>query len=213
MSKRSAGEELQWKREELKMLTPLQLLVRSFGRATYMQMAQIAQSALIFFAHPARKVWIVQPLIARRLRHILQHPQSLLNRLAALRWHLLPFRQHIIAHVIALLRRHPLPDLRALLQLFLLHWRQIPQPLLVLRKPLPFQRRHTAEAIPRIRRRRPIQILRPVRPILLNWSSLAFGTLRSTLRRPLRRMIGPSLRVRTIGVLPVAMLRPSARRH
>jgi hypothetical protein len=199
------------------MLTPLQLLVRPFGRAAHMQMAQIAQRALIFFAHPARKVRIVQPLIASGLRHILQHPQPLLNRLPALRWHLLPFRQHIVAHVIALLRRHLLPHLRALLQLFLLHRRQIPQPLLVLRKSLPLQRRHTAEAIPRIRRRRPIQILRPVRPILLNWSSLALATLCSTLRRPLcrplRLAIGPSLRTRTIGVLPVAMLRPGARRH
>jgi hypothetical protein len=202
------------------------LLVRPFRRAAHMQMAQIAQRALIFFAHPARKVRIIQPLIPRRLRHILQHPQPLLNRLAALRRHLLPFRQHIVAHVIALLRRHLLPHLRALLQLFLLHRRQIPQPLLVLRKSLPFQRRHTAEAIPRVRRRRPIQILRPVRPIeilrrwrpiLLNWSSLALATLWPTLRRPLwrplRRTIGPSLRVRTICVLPVAMLRPGARRH
>ena len=90
-----------------------------------MQVAQIPQRRSILFVHPTREVRIVQPLIPCRFRHVLQHTQPLLNRLPTLRRYLLPFRQHFIANVVALLRRHLLPDLRSLAQLLLLLWRKL----------------------------------------------------------------------------------------
>src|SRR6266850_8384843 len=106
-----------------------------------MQVAQISQRRSIVVAHPAREVRIVQPLVARRFRHILQHAQPLLNRLPALRRHLPPSRQHIIAHIVLLLRRHLLPDLRPLPKLLLLLWRKLPESsLILLESPLFFWR-------------------------------------------------------------------------
>ena len=93
-----------------------------------MQVAQIPQRRPIFLAHPARKIRIIQPLIPRRLRHILQHAQSLPNRLLPIGRHLPPLRQHIVPNVIALLRCQPAP-LLARRQFLLLRRRQMPQSL------------------------------------------------------------------------------------
>src|SRR5882724_3987233 len=117
-----------------------------------MQVAQIPQRRSVFIVHPAREVWIVQPSVARRFRHILQQAQSLLNRLPAVRRHLPPSRQHIIAHVVLLLRRHLLPDLRSLAQLLLLLWRKLPESSLILLESPPFFRREFTRTPRRIRR-------------------------------------------------------------
>src|SRR5712664_4847125 len=123
-----------------------------------MQVAQISQRRSIFIVHPAREVRIVQPLVARRFRHILQHAQSLLNRLPALRRHLPPSRQHFIAHMVLLLRRHLLPDLRSLAQLLLLLWRKLLEsPLILLESPA-FLRREVSRTPRCIRRTVPIKI-------------------------------------------------------
>src|SRR6266849_9870390 len=123
-----------------------------------MQVAQIPQRRSIVIAHPAREVRIVQPLVARRFRHILQHAQSLLNRLPALRRHLPPSGQHIIAHVVALRRRHLLPDLRSLAQLLLLLWRKLLESSFILLKSPPFFRREFSRTPRRTRRTVPIKI-------------------------------------------------------
>ena len=65
------------------------LLVRRIGR-THMHVAQIPECGLILFTHPPGKIRIIQPLIFRRLGHVLQHLQLLSNRLPPLRRHLLP---------------------------------------------------------------------------------------------------------------------------
>ena len=126
-----------------------------------MQMTQIPQRRLILFTHPLRKPRIIQPLISRRLRHILEHSQPIPNRLLPVRRHLPPLWQHIIPHVLALLRRHPVPHLRAIPQHLLLRRRQALQPLFVLQNPLPVRRRHILPAILHVRlsrSRRPIQV-------------------------------------------------------
>src|SRR5467141_1196233 len=123
-----------------------------------MQVAQISQRRSIFIAHPAREVRIVQPLVARRFRHVLQHAQPLLNRLPALRRHLLPSRQHFIADVVALLRRHLLPDLRSLAQLLLLRRRKLPESLLIPLQSLPFFRRELARTHRRVWGTVPVEI-------------------------------------------------------
>ena len=97
-----------------------------------MHVAQFMQHGLVFFTHAARKIRIIQMLISRRLRHILQHAQPLPNRSLAVRGQLLPFRQHIIADVFALFRRHLLPDLRPIAQLLLLLRRQLIETPLIL---------------------------------------------------------------------------------
>jgi hypothetical protein len=108
------------------------VLPRLFRRPTHMQMAQIAQRRTIFLAHAARKVRVIQPLIPRAFRHILQQPQSLLHRLTPVRRHLSPSRQHVILDMLALLRSHSLPDLRAIAQNLALRRRQPLQSLFVL---------------------------------------------------------------------------------
>jgi len=117
-----------------------------------MQVAQIPQRGSIIFTHPARKIRIIQPLISRRFRHILQHAQPLLNRLLAVRRHLFPFGQHVIPDMVPLVRRHPSPDLRALAKLLLLSRRQPPQSLFILREPLLFLRRHIPQTFLHVRR-------------------------------------------------------------
>jgi hypothetical protein len=83
-------------------------------------MAQIAQRCPVFIAHASGEIRIVQPLISRGLRHILQHAQPLLNRVPAVRRQLLPSRQHIVSHVSTLLWRHAIPYPRAIAHILLL---------------------------------------------------------------------------------------------
>jgi hypothetical protein len=85
-----------------------------------MQVAQVSQGRLILFAHSAGKIWIVQVLVPRRLRHILQHAEAASNRPLPVRRKLLPFRQDIVLDVISLLRSQASPHTLALAQFLLL---------------------------------------------------------------------------------------------
>src|SRR5260370_335702 len=125
-------------------------------------MAQIAQRRFIFLAHPPREIRIIQMLVARRLRHVLQHAQSLLDRALGVRGHLLPLRQDITADVLALFRRQLIPHLRALLQFLPLCWRQFLQPPIVLQDLLLFLRIQAVEISSRrriVRRRWTVRII------------------------------------------------------
>ena len=132
-----------------------------------MQMAQIPQRRLIIVAHSARELRIIQPLIPRRLRHILQHAQSLSNRLTPILRHLLPLGQYIIPNVILLLRTQPAPLLSSPVQFLFLRWREIPVLVVVLENLLPILRRQIAEfSLLRrrhVRRRRPVRIVVRIR--------------------------------------------------
>lgn len=99
-------------------------------------MAQITQHGAVFSAHTARKVGVVQMLVARELRHILQNAQTLLDGLLSLGRQITPARQHFIFNVIALLRRHLLPHPFAVTQVLLLLWRQLPKTSLILQHSL-----------------------------------------------------------------------------
>ena len=99
-------------------------------------MAQIAQRSTVFFAHTPREVGVFQMLIARKLGHVLKHAQTLLNRFLSLWRQIAPVGQHFIFDVIALLRRHLLPDALAVAHILLLLRRQLPKALLILEHPL-----------------------------------------------------------------------------
>ena len=71
------------------------LFLRPVRRAN-MLVTQIPQHLPVILAHPAREVWVIQMPIPRRLRHILQHAQFLLNHLLALPRHLAPLRQDVV---------------------------------------------------------------------------------------------------------------------
>jgi hypothetical protein len=176
-----------------------------------MQVTQIPQRRLILVTHPLRKPRIIQPLIPRRLRHVLQHPQPIANRLLPVRRHLAPLRQHIVPHVIALLRRHPIPHLRAIPQHLLLRWRHALQPLFVLQSPLPVRRRHIPPAILSIRR----LIRRPIR-IRLSISARPRDSLRAAgtgIRRPIRMRVLPRSLRACFRPLPMTLRRIHLRRH
>src|SRR5215468_344010 len=83
----------------------LPLFSRGLRRSPEMRVTQILQHRLFVVAHPLREVRVIQPLVARRFRHILKHAQLLLHHLLAVPRHLLPLRQHIAFDVLALLRR------------------------------------------------------------------------------------------------------------
>ncbi len=76
-----------------------------------MQMAQIMQRLPVLIAHSTRKIRVAQPPVPRRLRHILQHAQLLLNHLLPLPRNLPPSRQNVVFHVAPLFRRHSPPGI------------------------------------------------------------------------------------------------------
>jgi hypothetical protein len=102
-------------------------------RAADVLVRQIAQHIFIFFAHAAREARIIQVPVARIFRHILQHAQPVLNRSLALRRHLFPLWQNVIANVLALRWGHPFPRARAIAKLLLLRGRQMPKLFFALR--------------------------------------------------------------------------------
>ena len=114
------------------MLALVRIIRWRIRGATYVQMAQIAQRSAVFWAHAASEVRVVQMLIARELRHVLKNAQTLLDSFLSLRRQIAPSRQHFIFNVIALLRRHLLPDALAVAHILLLLRRQLPKALLIL---------------------------------------------------------------------------------
>ena len=136
-------------------------------RRTNMLVTQIPQHLPVIFAHPAREVRIIQMSVARRLRHILQHAQPVLNGPLPVRRQLLPPGQHIIPNVTLLLRREPLPILCRSLHLLLLLRRQLVELSLIFRQPISLLRTHIPQTILHVRRRRgrrllPVGILRTI---------------------------------------------------
>ena len=113
------------------------LFVRRIRGSAHVQVAQIAQHRSVFFTHAARKVRIAQVLIPRRLRHVLQHTQTLLNCSPAIRRHLAPFRHHFVTHVILLLPRHLSPDSSTIEHFLPLRRGEVSKPVVVL-DDLPF---------------------------------------------------------------------------
>ena len=97
-----------------------------------MKVAKIAQHGAVFGAHTARKVRVVQMLVARELRHILENTQTLLNGFLSLRRQSAPIRQHFIFNVITLLLRHLLPNALAVAHVLLLLRRQLAKASLIL---------------------------------------------------------------------------------
>src|SRR5215469_8448862 len=95
--------DLRWTQTAENVESPL--FSRGLRRSTEMRVTQIPQHRLFVVAHPLREVWVIQPLVARRFRHILKHAQLLLHHLLAVPRHLLPLRQHVVFDVLALLRR------------------------------------------------------------------------------------------------------------
>jgi len=71
-------------------------------------------------------------LVARELGHILENAQTLLDGFLSLWRQIAPIRQHVILNVIALLRRHLLPDTLAVAQVLLLLRRQLAKASLIL---------------------------------------------------------------------------------
>ncbi len=87
------------------------LIPRRVRRPAHMQMTQIMQSLPVLIAHSPREIRIAQPPVSRRLRHILQHTQLLLNHLLPLPRNLPPSRQNVVLHVAPLFRRHSPPGI------------------------------------------------------------------------------------------------------
>jgi hypothetical protein len=117
-----------------------------------MQVAQIAERALVFFTHAPREIRVVQVLVSRRLRHILQHPKPVLYCPLPVRRQLFPPRQNIIPDVRLLLWRHLLPHTGALAHILLLLRWQLPELSLVLLQPHSFIRRQIPWTNWRVRR-------------------------------------------------------------
>ena len=85
------------------------IAARRIRRSAHMQMAQIVQRLPVLIIQSPREVWIVQSLIARPFRHVLQYTKLLLDHLLALPGNLSPSRQHLIFHIVALFWRHSPP--------------------------------------------------------------------------------------------------------
>src|SRR5205814_2902598 len=82
--------------------SPSLIAARRIRRSAHMQMAQIMQRLPVLIIQSPREVWIVQSLIARPFRHVLQYTKLLLDHLLALPRNLSPSRQHLILHIVAL---------------------------------------------------------------------------------------------------------------
>jgi hypothetical protein len=161
-----------------------------------MQVAQIPQRCLILFAHPFGKPRIIQPLIPRELRHILQHAQSLPDRLPPLLGHLPPLRQHVVPDVALLLRSQLIPAICSILQFLSLRRRKIPKSIIVLEDFLPLLRRQVAEFSLRLRRR--VGGRRTVRIAV---------RIRARARHGIRPVRAVSLRIAPATVRPASLLR------
>jgi hypothetical protein len=127
--------------------------------------AQIPQRGLLFIAQAACEIRVVQALIARGFRHVLQDAELLLDDLLAIPGHLAPAGQNIALDVLALLRsevapggfflaqvgllrgRHAIPLIELLANLTLLVRRQILKGMAVLQNVLPLLRRKIAHLV------------------------------------------------------------------
>ena len=181
-------------------------------RRSNMLVTQIPQHLPVIFTHPPREIRIIQMPIARRLGHILQHAQPVLNGPLPIRRQLLPPGQHIIPNVTLLLRCQPLPIFGRSLHLLLLLWRQLIELSLIVRQAIPFLRTHIPQTILHVRRRSgrrllPVRILRTIVPIA------SAVVIRAWIRIPRRTIIirATAVRGRWLPVrvcrLPIAAVR------
>jgi hypothetical protein len=115
-----------------------ELLVRRVGSAADVKVTEVAQGGAIFLAHAAGKVWVLEVAVPGGLRHVLEHAQTLLDCFLALWRHVAPGRQNFILDMVALMRRHLLPDAIPVAHVLLLLRRQLPEALLILHHPLAF---------------------------------------------------------------------------
>src|SRR6266699_7310672 len=155
-------------------------------RRAHMQVAQIAQHGLIFIAHATREIRIIQMLVARRLRHILQHAQTLLNRPPPAIREFLPLRRQIIPNVILLFRRQFLPLVSAPIQFLSLPRGEVPLLVIVLDDLSLFLRTQVSIFSLgrwRVRRRRPVRIG--------IWPRHHLGSICVRIRRAVRSRILP----------------------
>jgi len=169
------------------------LLARRIGR-TNMHVAQIPECGLVLFTHPPGKIRVIQPLIPCELRHILQHAQSLPNRLSPVRRHLPPLRHYVVPDMVLLLRRQSVPNCLPTLQFLPLRWRKILVPVVVLEDPLLFLRRQVAE----FSRRRRVRGRRTVRIVV---------GIEARTRNEIRPVRTVSRRIAPPAVRPVPLLR------
>jgi hypothetical protein len=105
--------------------------------------------------------------VARRFRHIPQHPQPVLDGPLPIRRQLLPLGQHIIPQVTLLIRREPLPILCRTFHILLFLRRQLVELSLIFRQAAPLLRTHIPQTLLHVRRGRgwrglPIRSLRPI---------------------------------------------------
>ncbi len=184
------------------------LFIRRVRRSAHMQVAQVVQRRPVLVVHSTREVRIIQPLVARGLRHILQYTQPLLNRLPAVRRHLLPLRQHFIADMVALRRRHPLPDLRSLAQLLLLLRRELLESLFIALESLALFRRKLTRTPRRVRWTVPVEVRSlgglsaPIRSAIPPVAQVLRSPLRIYRGRITRRFGNPPLRLHPGRFLP-----------
>src|SRR5712692_1531050 len=158
-----------------------------------MQVAQIAECIFVFFPHTLREIRVIQMLIPRRLRHILQHRQPVLDRPLPVRRQLFPPGQNIILDVRLLLWRHLLPHASALAHLLLLLRWQLPETPLVLPQPHSFIRRQIPWTNCRVWRTVPSakRTRRARRRPVCSWATRCNPLLPTTSRRP--HSLRPSL--------------------
>jgi hypothetical protein len=90
------------------------LFVGRFGSAGHVSVAEVMQHGSFLVGHATGEVRIVQALITRGFRHILQDAELLFHHLLAVPRHLAPARKYVILDVVALLRREIPPGLLAL---------------------------------------------------------------------------------------------------
>lgn len=110
-----------------------------------MQVAQISQRRPILVAHSFGELRIIQPLIPRELRHVLQNAESLPNRLPPIRRHLSPLWKHVVPDVALLYRRKPVPGCNPPLQFLSLRRRHSAEPIVIIEDSLLFLRAQIAE--------------------------------------------------------------------
>ena len=88
-------------------------------------------------------------LVARAFWHVLEHRQAILDGAFAVRRHLLPARQDVVANMVALLLRKAAPDVRALLHFLPLRRAEALPPIVIVEDALLILRRNILEPVRR----------------------------------------------------------------
>jgi hypothetical protein len=204
-------------------------LVRSVRRA-HVRVAQVVQHGLFVVAHAAGEVRIIQALIARRFRHVLQHAELLFHDLLTVPGHLAPLWQNVVLNMVALvgsqvapgllvlaeagllLRRHVIPLTKLLANLALLVRREVLKGVAVLQNAFALLWAEIAHGVHPRTRRAYAHLLAVVQTRAL---SIVPGTVLIIEIVLCRRTIVPRIRIRrailvrrrTVGVWMILILR------